>query len=121
MSRNLVHTLHLVGVAAAWRKGSRLRDCEKIVDLLETILSPSLTPSHHLLSTSLHLTSSLLLVGLTTDSECHTHSPRLLRLLCSRGGCEEVEMVLKCFRELAEKHSSFLTVSQPPNTRHEMG
>ena len=109
LSRNLVHVLHLVGVAVAWRKGSRIRDSGKIVKILEEILSSSsLTDS--LLSTSLHLVTSLMLVD-PHVTECHAHFPRLLRFLCYRGGNEEVETVLKCFRELSEKYPSFLTVS----------
>lgn len=110
LSRNLVHVLHLVGVAVAWRKGTRIRDSGKIVEILEEILSSSLSLTDSLLSTSLHLVTSLMLVD-PQVTECHAHFPWLLRLLCCRGGSEEVETVLKCFQELSEKHSSFLTVS----------
>ena len=110
LSRNLVHVLHLVGVAVAWRKGSRIRDSGKIVKILEEILSSSFFLTNSLLFTSLHLVTSLMLVD-PHVTECHTHFPRLLRLLCYHGGNEEVETVLKCFRELSEKYPSFLTVS----------
>ena len=110
LSRNLDHVLHLVGVAVAWHKGSRIKDGGKIVEILEEVLSPSFSVADSLLSTALHLVTSLVLVGPHVP-ECHAHSPGLLRLLCSRGRCEEVETVLKCFRELSEKHPSFLTVS----------
>ena len=110
LSRNLVHTLHLVGVAVAWRKGSRIAEVERIVKLVERILSPSNSLTDSLLSVSLHLVTSLMLVG-TTVTECHAHFSRLLRLLCVRRGCGEVGMVLKCFRELAGNHPHFSTVS----------
>ena len=110
LTRNLDHVLHLVGVAVAWRQGSRIRDSGKIAKILEEVISPSLSLTPSLLSTILHLVTSLLLVGPHVP-ECHAHSPRLLWLLCSRGGCEEVETVLKCFRELSEKHPSFVSVS----------
>ena len=112
LSRNVAHTLHLVGVAVAWRKGSRLTETEKVIKMAETVLSPS-NPhlSVPLLSVALRLVTSLLLVS-TTVAECHAHFPRLLRLLCVRGeGQEEVAKVLECFRELAEKHPHFATVS----------
>ncbi|CAI8031672.1 Small subunit processome component 20 homolog [Geodia barretti] len=108
LSRNLDHVLHLVGVAVAWHKGSRIKDSGRIVEILEEVLSPSFSVADSLLSTALHLVTSLVLVGPHVP-ECHAHSPGLLRLLCSRGRCEEVETVLKCFRELSEKHPSFLT------------
>ena len=38
LSQNLVQVLHLVGVAVAWCKGSRIADATKIVKLLDVIL-----------------------------------------------------------------------------------
>lgn len=112
LSRNLVHTLHLVGVAVAWRKGSRITEEEKIIKLVEKILSPAHSLSDSVLSVSLRLVTSLLLVS-TTVTECRTHFSQLLWLLCVRGEGEEVRRVLECFRELAEKHPHFSTVSLP--------
>ena len=84
-------------------------DAIKIIIMADKLLcsSPSLPPS--LLSVSLHLVTSLLLV-MASVSECHSHFQRLLWLLCSRGGCEEVMSVLECFRELADNHPKFQTV-----------
>ena len=104
-----------MGVAVTWRKGSRIIDGEKIVKMLEIIISPDNFLSDSLLSVSLCLVTSLLLVG-TTVTECHAQFPWLLRLLCTRGGGEkEVKKVLECFRELGEKHPHFVAVSLPPN------
>ena len=104
-----------MGVAVAWRKGSRIVDGEKIVKILEIIIAPDNFLSDSLLSVSLSLVTSLLLVS-TTVTECHAHFLWLLRLLCTRGGGEnEVKKVLECFRELSEKHPNFVTVSLPPN------
>ena len=85
-------------------------DVERIIKIAETILSPSNSLTDSLISVSLHLVTSLMLVS-TAVTECHTHFSRLLWLLCVRRGCGEVEIVLKCFRELAEKHLHFTTVS----------
>lgn len=115
VSRNLDHTIHLVGVAVSWRRGSRIRNSEMIVKNLDSVLSSSFLVSPSLLSTSLHLVSSLLL--LVDVPECHANSSRLLRLLCSRGRCcEEGEVVLGCFRELSQSYHSFLKVCFNPFT-----
>ena len=119
VSWNLAHSLHLVGVAVAWRSGSRLLDVDRILRSLEKILSPSnaLLLPHSVFSVSLHLVTSLLLVGSTLSACCHAHLSRLLRLLCVRGegggGVEEVRETLNCFRELVDQHPQFLSVSFP--------
>ena len=80
------------------------------MNIVEEIISSSRMLSDSVLSVSLHLVTSLLLVS-PTVADCHAHFPRLLRLLCARGGCGEVTSVLGCFHELADKHPHFLTVS----------
>ena len=115
VSRTLGYMLHLVGVAVAWRKGSRLAEGERVIQLVEKILTHPHPLPDPVLSVSLRLTTSLLLVSPTVP-DCHAHFSWLLQLLCGRGevgGGEEKEVkeVLNCLRELAEHHPDFSSVS----------